>query len=467
MFGVIKIATLAAFVRIVEGHVRAIPTGASGFGCRDCNGKATPGPFRVNGPLGANGKQFGANGGAKVAEGQSVELAIGYNGGHRSNRLNFFTVRYACGNAANAQATFRNSGNGQFTKATANCAPPCQQLTAAQIEEVDGAAATAQNYPVDATQSKQSGYKVKFKIPAIAGTGDQRKCTFALVEGRDWGAAWDFDIQAANAPPPPATTTPPPRSLSGTYKFSAQNCQNDAPNCACLGGEVTVQHAAGAAEADALINIPGYPNQMIKLKQEVPGALSVNYVLAKCGKGDQELDITLAPEGQSATNSVLNVGIIANVPTICGSIVKNSAQTSPMTNPPAIQQCPNCEDIKDWKDSGGDGCDAYKSCANGAWRSKGLAHYQKYADAQGQTARDACCACGGGNTKRAPTVPTAAPTVSTTTTVPAGVSSSWDGTTRRNDVWGTGAIVQDDGDGVTGMGVTLGAVLAVFAGTLI
>ena len=61
MLQAIKIAVLAAFVQITEGHVRAIPTGANGYGCRDCNGKATPGPFRVNGPLGGN-KAFGANG---------------------------------------------------------------------------------------------------------------------------------------------------------------------------------------------------------------------------------------------------------------------------------------------------------------------------------------------------------------------------------------------------------------------
>ena len=55
----LKIAVLAAFVQIAEGHVRALPTG---IGCRDCNGKATAGPFRVNGPLGRV-KAFGANGG--------------------------------------------------------------------------------------------------------------------------------------------------------------------------------------------------------------------------------------------------------------------------------------------------------------------------------------------------------------------------------------------------------------------
>ena len=57
-FQALKIVVLAAFAQIAEGHVRALPTG---IGCRDCNGKATPGPFRVNGPLGRV-KPFGANG---------------------------------------------------------------------------------------------------------------------------------------------------------------------------------------------------------------------------------------------------------------------------------------------------------------------------------------------------------------------------------------------------------------------
>ena len=61
MFQAIKIAIIAAFAHIVEGHVRAIPTGANGFGCRECNGKASPGPFSINGALGGN-KAFGANG---------------------------------------------------------------------------------------------------------------------------------------------------------------------------------------------------------------------------------------------------------------------------------------------------------------------------------------------------------------------------------------------------------------------
>ena len=61
MLQAIKIAIIAAFAHTVEGHVRALPTGANGFGCRECNGKASPGPFRVNGALGGN-KAFGANG---------------------------------------------------------------------------------------------------------------------------------------------------------------------------------------------------------------------------------------------------------------------------------------------------------------------------------------------------------------------------------------------------------------------
>ena len=92
---------------------------------------------------------------AKVAEGQSVELKIAYNGGHRSNTLNFFNVRYACGDPANNQNTFRRIG--PQDKDTINCNKPCTQLKFDQIEEVDGVKATATNYPVDATQSNRNG----------------------------------------------------------------------------------------------------------------------------------------------------------------------------------------------------------------------------------------------------------------------------------------------------------------------
>ena len=144
---------------------------------------------------------------ATVQEGDEVEIAIGYNGGHRSNTLNYFHVRYACGAAAAEQNTFRRVG--PTNKDTITCNPPCKQLTVQDIVTVDGAPATAANYPVDATQSNRDGYvsvwlkcvdivadspnhsvclllwryKVKFKIPAIQGAGDARKCTFALVEG--------------------------------------------------------------------------------------------------------------------------------------------------------------------------------------------------------------------------------------------------------------------------------------------
>ena len=91
-----------------------------------------------------------------VKEGQEVELAIGYNGGHKSSTLNFFNLRYACGNAKNTDAAFKRIGS--FDKDTINCNAPCKQLTWNQIETVDGAKATANNYPIDATDSKRSGY---------------------------------------------------------------------------------------------------------------------------------------------------------------------------------------------------------------------------------------------------------------------------------------------------------------------
>lgn len=455
MFRAIKIATLAALMQIVEGHVRAIPTGANGLGCRECNGKASPGPFRVSGPLGSNAA-FGSNGVATMSQGDEVELAISYNGGHQSNTLNFFNVRYACGAAAQTQAAFSRAGSQD--KDTINCNPPCKQLTANEITEVDGQAATAQNYPVDATQSKTSGYKVKFAIPEIQGTGDDRKCTFALVEGRDWGAGWDVEVLPANVPTPAPVVTPAPvaRSVQGTYQFTEQNCQRDAPGCLCLGGQLTIKHDPGENIAQAVVNIPGYPSQAIALAQNIPGAWSSSYILSQCGKPDQELDINLAPEQQSTTSSILNVGVVSDIPTICGSIVKTSAQTLTAAQPALIQQCPGCQDSPGWVDNAGDACAKYTSCQNELWRTKPLGYYEQYANAQGLSARDACCGCGGGTTKQAAIPPPASlppgqPGVGVPTQPAGGVGGGMFGNNQQPAIY----------DSAPGMGTMFGAVLTM------
>jgi len=470
MFQAIRVAVLAAFAQVVQGHVRALPTGANGVGCRECNGNASPGPFRVSGPLGGN-KQFGANGVTKVNVGQEVELAIGYNGGHKSNTLNFFNVRYACGDAANNQATFNRAGTSN--KDQINCNTPCTQLKANEISEVDGQPATAQNYPVDATQSKQSGYKVKFKIPAITGTGDARKCTFALVEGRNWGAGWDFDIQpnnvATTTQPPPAP--PAPKAIDATFKFTDANCQKDAPGCLCLQGEVTVKHTAGQKQAQALLTIPNYldSNEVIVLTEKNPGAWSANYILTGCGKADQELDITVAPNANTG-ETILNAGVISNVPLVCGSIMKNSPQKSAFIQPTAPQQqCAGCQDKPDWKDKDGFTCDKYTSCLynNGnSWKTRGLNYYKQFQNAQGETARDGCCRCGGGSKKEpATTIPTPPPGAGTT--APPGAGTTAVGTARPGGggMWGTGAVppqlVQDSAP--EKMGIAFG-VLTVLGG---
>lgn len=498
MLRAIKIATLAAVVQIVEGHVRALPTGADGFGCRDCNGKASPGPFRVNGPLGNPGKQFGANGVATVTEGEEVTLKIGYNGGHKSATLNYFNVRYACGaDAANAN-NFKKAGTSN--KDQINCNAPCTQLTAAQITKVDGAAATPANYPIDATNSNQGGYTVSFQMPTIQGTGNARQCTFAMVEGRDWGAGWDFQVQPKNtggggaggggggggganpAPAPPPTPAPAAKSVQGTYRFTPDTCQNDAPGCKCLTGEIVVAHTAGQNQALATVNIQGYPAQTIPLEQKNIGAWSRDYVLAACGVGDQELDLTLAPDAQSTTASILNVGVIAQIPTVCGHIIKTSLQPAAPVQPQALQQCPQCQNLP-FQDKDGDGCAAFKSCNNVAWRIKPLQHYQKYPDVgSGKTARDQCCGCGGGTTKVAPIAPTTTPKPTTIPPqqpgvpapapviggpvigLPPGSNPNLGGgtttTARPGGMFGGGAFVSS----APAMDLTFGVVLTVFAG---
>jgi len=399
MLQAIKIAIIAAFAHTVEGHVRALPTGPNGFGCRECNGKASPGPFRVNGALGGN-KAFGANGVAKVTPNQEIELSIAYNGGHQGPN-NLFYVRYACGAATGNANNFNNGCAGKT----------CTQLTANQITSVDGQAANNNNYPIDARQSKRSGYTIKFNMPAIQGTKEQRSCTFALVEGRNWGMGWDFEIQAANEPTPAPTPPPAPKSIQGTYTLNEAGCQKDAPNCVCLQGKIVVKHTAGAQTATALLDITNYPKHEITLKEKVKGAgawsADGGYVLANCGpQPDNDLDINIAVDQQAASGGLLNIGVITANPTVCGTITKTSSQNNNYAKPPPIpNQCAGCQDVAGWKDKDGETCSAYNSCLNGAWRTKGLDHYKKYVDNQGKTARDGCCQCGGGQKQVATTKP--------------------------------------------------------------
>ena len=81
-----------------------------------------------------------------VKEGQKVELAIEYNDGHKSCTLNF-SIRYAAMKLSNGL------GLGMRTSSTA-----IHHMQFNDIVSVVGAPSTTQNYPIDATDSKQSGY---------------------------------------------------------------------------------------------------------------------------------------------------------------------------------------------------------------------------------------------------------------------------------------------------------------------
>ena len=140
----------------------------------------------------------------------------------------------------------------------------------------------------------------------------ERTPTFC-TSGRNWGAGWDFEIQAANAPTPAPTTPPPPKSIKGTYTLNEAGCQKDAPNCVCLQGKIVVKHTAGANTATALLDITNYPKHEITLKEKIKGAWSAEggYVLANCGpQADNDLDINIASDQQAASGGILNIGVV-------------------------------------------------------------------------------------------------------------------------------------------------------------
>jgi len=131
------------------------------------------------------------------------------------------------------------------------------------------------------------------------------------------------------------------------------------------------------------------------MEEKIAGALAVQYLLSNCvtGQADQLLDINLSPIGTNQAS--LNVGVVDDVPKMCGSIVKAATAATTLASPGAIQQCPGCQDVAGWKDKDGYTCSQYSSCKNGNWRVKDVKYYQQFAQ-NGQTALDGCCACGGG-----------------------------------------------------------------------
>lgn len=193
-----------------SAHVRMRYTG---FSIRNAGAANADGKFSTAGPCGG-AKTFGANGETAVLEGAEIELSIAYNGGHKSDTKNFFSVAYVCGKVNQFLKPFAGGavkGNAQVSQAFADAGG--MVLTAAQIT-------SPSEYPVDATASLTSGYKIKFKVPKPTGTGaDANKCTFSLVEYRNWGGCVDLSVtpRDPNAPTPPP---PPPPSLRNNPALS-------------------------------------------------------------------------------------------------------------------------------------------------------------------------------------------------------------------------------------------------------
>jgi len=62
-----------------------------------------------------------------------------------------------------------------------------------------------------------------------------------------------------------------------------------------------------------------------------------------------------------------------------------------------------CHDYYLWEDIEGFGCSAYATCTDPGWKETEKEfpeYYKSFADADGHTARDACCQCGGGHRKK-------------------------------------------------------------------
>lgn len=179
-----------------------------GFSIRNAGTANSDGKFSTAGPCGG-ATVFGGSTGeivTKVIEGAEMELNIAYNGGHKSDTKNFFSVAYMCGKP------------GKFTKVFAGDAVKDNPTLNTDFTDANGVLLKAVDiispdvYPVDATDSLTSGYKIKFKVPKpMAGT-DGDKCTISLVEYRNWGGCVDLVIEPRdpNAPTPPP---PPPPSL--------------------------------------------------------------------------------------------------------------------------------------------------------------------------------------------------------------------------------------------------------------
>ena len=181
-----------------SGHVSMAYT--EGFSVRNANSPTGDGRHHVGNACG-NVNDWGANGNSIGLDGMDIELNINYAAGHDSPN-NVFEMAYSCDDT------------------TGNAMNNAQKLTTADGCTCTSAAGTG--YPCDASDAIQpGGYTIKCTLPTQnLAVGEEKQCTVALLDQRNWGGCTDVLMQSAAATLPPA---PPPAPIvpnDGVYDIT-------------------------------------------------------------------------------------------------------------------------------------------------------------------------------------------------------------------------------------------------------
>jgi hypothetical protein len=308
-----KSILLSSALGIANAHVRGLFRDAS---VRSASTPQADGGLSVAGPC-AGQNTFGRNGITEVFSGDAVELAMAYNGGHANNN-NHFQLAMSCAatgaGVANQDAFIASSGKNTLNPVRGNklastpdkvtCGNNCG--TAAQV--------------------------LTFVMPApVQG---QQFCTVSMLDQRDWGACFDFQVLDGSRAP---TAAPPPPvqiggSFSGTFPLNSESCTADSPNCCCQTGSLTIQHSYPSVTANAKITLNADGCALIDsgaeasfLLTQITGLTAMRGVVNSRVAGDAAENLQVSAYFTDGEISV-NVINLAETPNYCGADMKMSAK---------------------------------------------------------------------------------------------------------------------------------------------
>jgi len=217
---------------------------------RNAPAAASDGRMSTNGPCGG-AEQWGANGVSAIAQGDTLNMKINYNGGHRAPENNFKAL-WLCGSPTQSEiaAVIPNGGGNEFTPTPNHFEMTCNGNGCTGACEVECPTPTAdqraQGMYCPATQGNQvtEGYVMKCTIPSeMIG-----QCTVSISDQRKWGGCYDLNVQERTPAPTiggvAVTGDDPIRRNEGRYFYEKsaeiQTAEAGKSCCSLEYGEFTV-----------------------------------------------------------------------------------------------------------------------------------------------------------------------------------------------------------------------------------